>query len=188
MSATAKARCHRRNRTLPIYDDRRALMGDVQFRPFEPQDTAGVIDLILAIQREEFGIAITSAEQPDLHAIPDFYQSGQGAFLVAVDDGVIVGTAGLKDIGNCQAALRKMFVAATHRGRGKGVASLLLDGLIEGAANAGVREIFLGTTDLFLAAHRFYEKKGFVLIASEALPGSFPRMAVDTRFYNRRLD
>jgi len=163
-------------------------MGDVQLRPFEPRDTAGVIDLILGIQREEFGIAITSDQQPDLHAIPDFYQRGRGAFMVAVDDGRIVGTAGLKDIDNRQAALRKMFVAATHRGRDKGVASLLLEGLIEGAAKAGVREIFLGTTDLFLAAHRFYEKNGFALIASEALPESFPRMAVDTLFYHRRLD
>jgi N-acetylglutamate synthase-like GNAT family acetyltransferase len=163
-------------------------MDDVQVRPFEPQDTAGVIALILAIQREEFGIAITPDDQPDLRAIPDFYQKGQGAFLVAVDDGVIVGTAALKDIGNCQAALRKMFVAATHRGRDKGVAVLLLARLMEGAANAGVREIFLGTTDVFRAAHRFYEKNGFALIAPETLPESFPRMSVDTRFYHKRLD
>ena len=80
-----------------------------------------------------------------------------------------------------------MFVAATHRGRDKGVASLLLDRLIGDAAKAGVREIFLGTTDVFRAAHRFYEKNGFALVAPEELPESFPRMAVDTRFYHRRL-
>ena len=162
-------------------------MGDVEVRPFEAQDTSGVIDLILAIQRVEFGVAITAADQPDLLEIPEFYQQGRGAFLVAVDDGLIVGTAALKDIGSAQAALRKMFVAATHRGRDKAVASLLLDRLIQGAASAGVKEIFLGTADVFRAAHRFYEKNGFVQIDPAALPESFPRMAVDTRFYHKRL-
>ena len=104
-----------------------------------------------------------------------------------MDDGIVVGTAALKDIGGGQAALRKMFVAATHRGRDKGVASLLLDRLLGDAAKAGVGEVFLGTTDAFRAAHRFYEKNGFVPVASDALPESFPRMAVDTRFYHRRL-
>ena len=162
-------------------------MGDVELRPFETKDTAGIIDLILTIQCEEFGLAITSVDQPDLQAIPDYYLRGRGAFLVAVDDGIVVGTAALKDIGGGQAALRKMFVAATHRGRDKGVASFLLDRLIGDAAKAGVKEIFLGTTDVFRAAHRFYEKNGFVLVAPEELPESFPRMAVDTRFYHRRL-
>lgn len=162
-------------------------MGEVQLRPFETDDTAGIIDLILTIQREEFGLAITSADQPDLYAIPDFYLRGRGAFLVAVDEGLVVGTAALKDIGGGQAALRKMFVAATHRGRDKGVASQLLDRLLGEAAQAGVSEIFLGTTEVLRAAHRFYEKNGFHPIAPDALPESFPRMAVDTRFYHRRL-
>ncbi|KPB55416.1 Acetyltransferase [Pseudomonas coronafaciens pv. oryzae] len=47
----------------------------------------------------------------------------------------------------------------------------------------GVTDIFLGTTDKFLAAHRFYEKHGFREIAKEALPASFPLIAVDSKFY-----
>ena len=37
------------------------------------------------------------------------------------------------------------------------------------------------------AAHRFYEKQGFTLIDPAELPASFPRMAVDSRFYRREL-
>ncbi|MEE4944850.1 hypothetical protein V2K24_05085 [Pseudomonas alliivorans] len=40
-----------------------------------------------------------------------------------------------------------------------------------------------GTTDKFLAAHRFYEKHGFSEVARGNLPESFPLMAVDSRFY-----
>jgi GNAT superfamily N-acetyltransferase len=94
-----------------------------------------------------------------------------------------VGTAALLDIGNHQAALRKMFVAATHRGPAHGVARQLLGTLVAWCRTKDVTAVYLGTTAKFLAAHRFYEKNGFREIAREALPGSFPVMAVDTKFY-----
>ena len=119
--------------------------------------------------------------------IPGFYQQGSGNFWLALSDGVVVGTIGLRDIGKNQVALRKMFVKATHRGKEHGVASRLLEQLILSATSARVRAVFLGTTEKFVAAHRFYEKNGFVQIPAAALPEAFPRMAVDTRFYHRVL-
>ncbi|MFJ4141978.1 GNAT family N-acetyltransferase [Pseudomonas sp. NPDC089734] len=160
---------------------------DIQIQRFEPNDQQGVFDVIVPIQREEFGIAITAEDQPDLKAIPEFYQSGTGDFWVARQGEQVIGTIGLKDIGSGQAALRKMFVAAPFRGREFGVAARLLSCLIEGAGKKGVSEIFLGTTDKFLAAHRFYEKHGFTEVAKESLPASFPIMAVDSKFYKLRL-
>lgn len=162
-------------------------MSDIDIRPYADGDAAGVIDVILPIQREEFGIAISAADQPDLAAIPAFYQSGKGGFWVALKDGRIVGTLGLKDIGNDQAALRKMFVASHVRGREHSVATRLLAGLIAHAERSGLREVFLGTTEKFLAAHRFYEKNGFSEIRKEDLPAAFPVMAVDVKFYRREI-
>ncbi|SQF93726.1 acetyltransferase [Paucimonas lemoignei] len=155
----------------------------IQILPFDPADRQGVIDVIVPIQREEFGIAITAEDQPDLQAIPEFYQVGIGGFWVAKKDGQIVGTVGLKDIGNQQAALRKMFVSAPCRGRELSVAALLLNTLLQEAGKRGVKDIYLGTTDKFLAAHRFYEKHGFVEVAKAELPRSFPVMKVDSKFY-----
>ncbi|WP_208248653.1 GNAT family N-acetyltransferase [Rhizobium sp. T1473] len=102
-------------------------------------------------------------------------------------NGQVVGTLGLKDIGNNQTALRKMFVAADVRGREHNVAARLLAELVGHAENQGIKEIFLGTTDKFLAAHRFYEKNGFTEVPKGDLPRSFPLMAVDTKFYRRRI-
>ena len=48
-------------------------------------------------------------------------------------------------------------------------------------------ELYLGTTERLVAAHRFYEKNGFVQVAPESLPKAFPRMSLDTRFYYRAL-
>ena len=162
-------------------------MVEIEIRAFTADDADDVLSVILPIQREEFGINITADAQPDLRVIPDYYQSGKGQFWVAVKDGAIVGTLGLKDIGNGQAALRKMFVAAEVRGREHGVAVRLLERLFAHARDAGLTDIFLGTTDKFVAAHRFYEKNGFVEIAKADLPRSFPLMPVDSKFYRYKF-
>ncbi|MBN3469439.1 N-acetyltransferase [Pseudomonas savastanoi pv. phaseolicola] len=116
----------------------------IQVRRFVPNDEQGVSALILPIQREEFGIPITAEDQPDLKAIPTFYQTGTGDFWVAVQGNQVVGSR-------------------------------------------GVTEMFLGTTDKFHAAHRFYEKHGFREIEKKDLPASFPLIAVDSKFYTLAL-
>ena len=146
-----------------------------------------VTDLIVGIQRGEFGFDICAQDQPDLSDVAGFYQTGAGDFWVALADGEVVGTIALRDIGNHQGALRKMFVKPSHRGSEHAVARRLLDRLIESASDAGLREIYLGTTEKFVAAHRFYEKNAFVQIDAEALPAAFPHMSLDTRFYRRVL-
>ena len=155
----------------------------IEIQAYRPEHAQGVVEVILPIQQEEFGIPITLEGQPDLKDIAGFYQKGHGNFWVALDGGKVVGTISLLDIGNAQVALRKMFVAASHRGKEHGTAARLLEGAIAWARAQGVRQIFLGTTDKFLAAHRFYEKNGFRLIEKSTLPPAFPVMVVDSRFY-----
>ena len=155
----------------------------IEIVPYSAEHQAGVIDVILQIQRSEFGFDITLQDQPDLLDIPSFYQSGAGNFWVALSGGQVVGTISLRDIGAKQGALRKMFVRAEYRGREHQVARRLLDALIDWCRERGVREVFLGTTARFLAAHRFYEKSGFTEIPKSALPAAFPVMSLDTKFY-----
>jgi len=159
----------------------------VQIVPYEDRHLAGVRDLIVPIQRNEFGFSITYEDQKDLHDIPGFYRRGGGEFWVAVDGPEVVGSIALVDIGNAQGALRKMFVQQPYRGAPHRLARRLLDRLLEHAAQRRIDEIFLGTTEKFRAAHRFYEKSGFTLVEERALPDRFPRMNVDTRFYRLRL-
>lgn len=156
----------------------------LRIRSFEPQDAKGVAAVILPIQQTEFGIPITLEAQPDLADIQEFYQHGCGNFWVALMDGNIVGTIGLLDIGNSEVALRKMFVAAPFRGKQHAVAQRLLEVLLEWSAARAVVCAYLGTTAKFLAAHRFYERNGFIEIAKSDLPATFPVMEVDSKFYS----
>jgi predicted N-acetyltransferase YhbS len=135
------------------------------------------------IQSAEFGIAITADDQPDLRDIPGFYLPARGGFWVARNDGRIVGTIALKEFGDDRGALRKMFVAPDYRGAPHRLGQTLLDTLLADVRASGLRQIVLGTTDAFLAAHRFYERNGFTLIAKADLPTGFPLAPVDTRFY-----
>lgn len=166
----------------------------VPFDPACPGQQDGVIGLISGIQRGEFQLPITPADQPDLMDIPGFYVKGAhgpGCFLVAVDGaGLVAGSIALLNIGpdgngTGQGALRKMFVRADARG--SGLAAQLLAALEAWCWQHGVTRLFLGTTDRFLAAHRFYEKHGFTRVEKDSLPATFPVMSVDTVFYAKAL-
>ncbi|HMU65813.1 MAG TPA: GNAT family N-acetyltransferase [Cellvibrionaceae bacterium] len=145
------------------------------------------MQVILPIQQQEFNLPVSLAAQPDLLDIANYYQTGRGNFWVALANDRVIGTIGLRDLGNGQGALRKMFVACEFRGAPLGVANLLLNTLIEWAKARKISDVYLGTTEYFHAAHRFYEKNLFIAIARESLPPSFPLMAVDTIFYQRSL-
>jgi N-acetylglutamate synthase-like GNAT family acetyltransferase len=158
-------------------------MIDIDIMPFAGHHLSGVVDVILPIQQSEFGIPITLAAQPDLLDIPGFYQQGNGNFWVAFHNSEAIGTISLLDIGDGQVALRKMFVKQPFRGAAQGVAHRLLRALFGWCEQHAVRDVYLGTTAKFLAAHRFYEKNGFLEIQQTELPPSFPVMSVDTKFY-----
>ncbi len=161
----------------------------IEVRPYESQDKEQILDLILTIQRKEFGILITAEQQPDLSDIPFFYQHGTGNFWSAICKNTttgkskVVGTISLLDIGNDQAALRKMFVAKEYRGSTYGTAEKLLSALLNWYREKELKDVFLGTTSRFIAAHKFYEKNGFLEVPKEQLPDQFPIMNVDSKFY-----
>ena len=149
---------------------------------------AQVLDLILHIQQQEYNIQITKEDQPDLFTIEEFYQTGNGNFWVAICHDKVVGTISLLDIGNRQIALRKMFVDKEYGGAKFKTASLLLNNAIKWAREKTIKEVYLGTTPQFLAAHRFYEKNGFTSIILKDLPENFPVMQVDKKFYKYLVD
>lgn len=139
--------------------------------------------LILPIQTLEFNVPITREEQPDLLNIQMTFQRGAGNFWVALWQNEVVGTIGIVDIGQNRVALKKMFVREDFRGKDKTVAASLMETAKNWCSDKGIKSILLGTVDGMKAAHRFYEKNGFVEIAKSALPKSFPIVAVDTKFY-----
>ena len=158
-------------------------MSEVSIEIYTDINKKDVADLILHIQNVEFGIPITLELQPDLNEIPGFYQTNDGNFWIAKIENKIRGTISLLDIGNRQGALRKMFVDKDYRGKEFGVGQKLWNTLVDWTRHKGFTEIFLGTTEKFIRAQRFYEKNGFKEIEKQESPETFPVMEVDTKFY-----
>lgn len=146
-----------------------------------------IMKMISNIQQKEYNLPITANDQLDLANIKTFYQQDDGNFWVGVDNGLVIGTIAIKNIGNGNAMLRKMFVKKEYRGKDIGLSKKLLSLLIDWASEKNFSRIFLGTTPQFLAAHKFYEKNGFKEINKEDLPTNFPIMEVDKKFYYYKL-
>ena len=70
-----------------------------------------------------------------------------------------------------------MFVQASYRGPAQAFPRDCSTSCSKGPAG-GIEEVFLGTTEKFLAAHRFYERNGFQQIAAAELPQAF-QMALE---------
>ena len=150
---------------------------------YQEKYKAGIAQLILNIQQNEFNVPITISDQPDLLEIEDFYFRKDGNFWVAVENERVIGTIALIDMGNRQSALRKMFVHKDYRGKEKGIGQLLLNTLINWCRQKGINEVYLGTVEQLHAAKRFYERNGFVKVDKATLPETFPLMPVDTEFF-----
>jgi len=145
------------------------------------------VDLILPIQRVEFGVPITVEDQPDLLDIEGYYIRPGGGFWGAFMDGELIGTIALINAGHNTGVIRKMFVKKEFRGKEHKIAQQLIERLIAFSRDKGLKHLYLGSVDQMKAAHRFYERNGFNRIAAEELPAHFPRMALDTIFYHQQL-
>ena len=150
--------------------------------PYNDKYHNQVVNLILNIQQKEFSIPITHQDQPDLDKINNYYNN----FWVACFENTIVGTIGLKIFENF-AVIRKMFVDKNFRGKKLGIAKQLLLKLEEECSERNINKIYLGTTEHFKAAHKFYEENSYNEIAKHNLPINFPKMLVDNKFYFKQL-
>jgi len=132
---------------------------------FKPEYQSGVIDVIgknLAVLK----VVPTDSlpiDDEDLFHIPKVY-SGRGRFWVALQDGKVIGTVAIRDMGGATAKLNRMFV--TMDLHGKGIGQKLFDHAKNFAKKQGFAELILNTHFNMERAHHFYEKNGFIKTGS----------------------
>jgi N-acetylglutamate synthase-like GNAT family acetyltransferase len=160
---------------------------EITIKPLTNAYCQPIVSLILPIQQIEFNVPVTREDQPDLLDIDTHYSATGGGFWGAFDQDRLIGTIALISIGHHAGALRKMFVQKEYRGKERGIARGLLLTLEDYCTKCGITDVYLGTVDILIASHRFYERNGFQRIDKKALPAYFPRMAVDTIFYHLHL-
>ena len=118
----------------------------IEFRPAKAGDLKGVLDLLR-------GHAL------DLSGVRETF----GDFLVAEEEGVLLGSIGL-EVHAPYALLRSAAIVPGRNGRGIG--GVLTARIFDHARSRGVQELYLFTT----GAAGFFERHGFVRIDRTAMP------------------
>jgi GNAT superfamily N-acetyltransferase len=125
-------------------------------------DAAAFIALIDACWSEYPGCVLdVDREVPELRALASHFGEAGGALWAAERDGRIIGMAAVRPMRQDRAwEVCKVYVA--REARGTGLAASLLDRAEAHARAAGAERLVLWTDTRFEAAHRFYEKRGYV--------------------------
>jgi GNAT superfamily N-acetyltransferase len=100
-------------------------------------------------------------ELPELRALATYFRDAGGALWAAERDGRVIGMAATRPMRQDEAwEICKVYVGKAARG--SGLAHALLDAAEGHARAAGAARLVLWTDTRFEAAHRFYEKRGYV--------------------------
>lgn len=124
-------------------------------------DADRFIALIGACWAEYPGCVLdVDGEVPELRALASHFAAAGGALWVAEAAGELLGMVATRPLAPGCFELCKMYVARPCRGTG--LAHRLIETAERHALAAGAAEMVLWTDTRFDAAHRFYEKRGFL--------------------------
>jgi len=120
------------------------------------------VDVLLQNINAEFGESMFSEASIPMKTVAHVIGN---QFWVAIEGDELIGTIGVMRKENNSAVIKSLFVNKNYRGTD--VALQLLSKLIDHCKNKSVQNIYLGTMSQMKAAHRFYEKNGFVKITEK---------------------
>lgn len=153
----------------------------IQF--FEEKYKEAVITLVEKIQVKEFNIPIEESQRKELNSISVSFQKNKGNYWIALFKEKVIGTIAVIDIGHQALELRDVFLDKEFRGKENAYAKKMLAEVFAWSNKNNIDTIYLGTTLAFKAAHRFYEKNGFVEISKKEMPDFCQPMDCDEKFY-----
>ena len=136
-------------------------------RPGTDADADGFIRLIGDAWAEYPNCVLdVDAEVPELRALATHFEKAGGALWTAEANGAVFGMIATRPLRDDDEAweIGRMYVAKSARGTG--LAHALLDRAEAHAVARGAKRMVLWTDTRFEAAHRFYEKRGYVRAGS----------------------
>lgn len=141
-------------------------MENIVIIKYNPIYNQKVYNFVMEIKVNELG---WKSDAVDLLDIEKIYLQGNGNFWLALNNDNVIGTIALEDMGKKRGYLQRMYLDKNYRGTG--LATKLLNTLLDFSKSKSYQEIYLGTTPVAQRAIRFYEKSGFERITR--LPEDF---------------
>lgn len=137
---------------------------DVAIVSFDSTHQPGLAVLVEAVLAE-FGFGVDPLLEADLADPGGHY----GAVWVALDEGDVVGSVAVRDLGDGQAELKRMYLEPNYRGRGLG--RQLLERALTWASAQGLDAVVLDTAEQMTGAQRLYESAGFKRLGARTESG-----------------
>jgi GNAT superfamily N-acetyltransferase len=142
----------------------------ITIRPMRLEDVAAAKQMMLTVAAGIFdpdhpAATFINRYTTALADVDDYqvqYGPPDGLFLVAEDDGVIIGTGAIRRIDDETAELRRMWLLEAYHGQGIGYR--LIRELFAFARAADYRRVRLSTSAVQTRAIRFYTRLGFYAI------------------------
>ena len=131
----------------------------INIRPVRSADAPAIKNLIEGIMGEEFSAARGVYSFHDIDDPGAYYSGRKNVFMVAEEDGQIVGTVAIKEDTPKTALLRRIFVRKNFRGRGYG--EKLLAKAMEFCFDRGYETVVFRGVDKMQNALRLCLKNGF---------------------------
>ena len=129
--------------------------------PFQPAHADGFRSLVADTLREfEF------EPDPELDGDLDDPAAAYAVLWVVLDQGEVVGSVALQDLGDGAVLLKRMYLRPGQRGRGLGRELLAL--ALDWARMHEMNVVRLDTSERMVAAQRLYEANGFERVAGDA--------------------
>jgi ribosomal protein S18 acetylase RimI-like enzyme len=117
----------------------------------------------------EYAVLEHLRDEPDLADIAAAYAPPDGTFLVALEQGRVVGTGGVLHISEHDCELKRLYVRATDRRQG--IASTLMGDLLDFIRQRGYKRILLEVRPEMQETIKAYTRYGFApLEDAENLP------------------
>lgn len=132
-----------------------------QLRPATDGDSPRIVGIVGACFAQHPGCVFDAAgEMPELLRIAAHYRDLGGEAWVAAEEDSVLACVAWKPSAAGNIELQRLYVDPPAQGKGLGVQ--LLQHAIGRARQGGARAIELWTDTRFAAAHRLYEKHGFL--------------------------
>lgn len=141
----------------------------VVIRPIKQEEIPAVKRVILSVAYNIFGFDGTleesirhfeaSGEFKDMDEVHSHYFDNQGMFLVALNDGQVIGSGALRRLDDKTAELKRMWLLESYHGQGIGYR--LMTQLFDFACANGYARIRLQTSSEQTRALDFYRRIGF---------------------------
>lgn len=124
-------------------------------------------------------------ELMDVDNFQQAYNKNRGLFLVALDDGKVVGTGAIKKMEEDSAELKRLWLLEEYHGQKIGYQIVLR--LLDFARTQGYRRLRLQTSEKQIRAIQFYKQLGFYEIPNyrESMDNISMELTLQQREHNR---